>query len=167
VLCTHTLTHAAVATHTVNLFDVTDDRFQIENMHSTVFYYTIIITQLYQKLHRESSLYLPCRFSQLSIDIPGDVLFRKMDHPKLLNLARKSKNFTDLRRRIPSQSTSKLSSIACGSTVSGGYLQAGASETCGKRVQGHFSKDRPRSGPCPAAVLAPVVAPWPSVPHHK
>jgi hypothetical protein len=119
------------------------------------------------KFHRESSLYLPCRFSQLSTEIPGDVLFRRMDPPKLLNLVRKSKKFTDLRRRIPAQSTSKLSSMACGSTVSRGYSQAGASETCGKRVQGHFSKDRPRSGPCPAALLAPVVAPWPSVPRHK
>ena len=45
--------------------------------------------------HRESSLYLPCRFSQLSTEIPGDVLFRRMDPPKLLNLVRKSKKFTD------------------------------------------------------------------------
>jgi len=113
------------------------------------------------KLHRGSSLYLPCRFSQLSIEIAGDVLFRRMDPPKLLNLVRKSKKFTDLRRRIPGQSMSKLSSMACVSTVSGGYSQAGGSETNGKRVQGNFSKDRPRFGPCPAAMLAPVVAPWP------
>jgi len=38
---------------------------------------------------------------------------------------------------------------------------AGASETCSKRVQDHFFKDRPRSGPCPAALLASVVAPGP------
>ena len=34
-------------------------------------------------------------------------------------------------------------------------------ETNGKRVKDNFSKDRPRFGPCPAALLAPVVAPWP------
>ena len=114
------------------------------------------------EFHRESSLYLPCRFSQLSTEIPGDVLFRRMDPPKLLNLIRKSKKFTDLRRRIPVQSTSKLSSMACVSTVSGGYSQAAALSQWEKRAQGHFSRDRLRCGPCPAALRAPVVARRPS-----
>ena len=90
------------------------------------------------EFHRESSLYLPCRFSQLSTEIPGDVLFRRMDPPKLLNLIRKSKKFTDLRRRIPVQSTSKLSSMACVSTVSGGVSRAAALSQWEKRAQGHF-----------------------------
>jgi len=63
------------------------------------------------QFHRESSLYLPSRFNQLSIEIPGDVLFRIMVNPKLLNLVLKSKKFTDLlqdlRSRIPIQSTLK------------------------------------------------------------
>ena len=110
---------------------------------------------------------MPGRFSQLSIEIPGDVLFRRMDPPILLNLVRKSNNFTDLQRRIPAQPTSKLSSMACVSTVSGGVSRAAALSQWEKRAQGHFSRDRLRSGPCPAALRAPVVAPrpWGPVPN--
>jgi len=73
----------------------------------------------------------------------------------------------DLRRRIPAQSTkkkkstSKLSNMACVSTVSGGYSQAAALSQWEKRAQGNFSRDRLRCGPCPAALRAPVVAPRP------
>jgi len=107
--------------------------------------------------------HLPCRFRQLSIEIPGDVLFPQDGPPNItLNLVRKSKKFTDLRRRIPARSTSKLSGMACVSTVSGGYSLAAALSQWEKRAQGHFSRDRLRCGPCPAALRAPVVARRPS-----
>ena len=47
------------------------------------------------------------------------------------------------------------------STVSRGHSPANAQARWEKRAQGHFAQNRPRSVPCPTALLALVVAPGP------
>jgi len=54
-----------------------------------------------EDIHRKSSLYLPCRFSQLSIEIPGDVPFPQDGPHKITQLSTKIEIFRDMRRRIP------------------------------------------------------------------
>ena len=44
-------------------------------------------------IHRESCLYLPCRFSQLSTEIPGDVLFPQDGPPKITQLSKQIEKF--------------------------------------------------------------------------
>jgi len=45
------------------------------------------------EFHRESCLYLPCRFSQLSTEIPGDVLFPQDGPPKITQLSKQIEKF--------------------------------------------------------------------------
>ena len=106
------------------------------------------------------TLLLPLRRRAVETDMPALSEMANL----VRNLVRKSKIFTDLRRRIPAQSTSKLSNMACLSTVSGCYSQAAALSQWEKMAQGHFPdrlRCRLRCGPCPAALRAPVVAPRP------
>ena len=51
------------------------------------------VSTRFRQIHRESSLYLPCRFSQLITEIPGDVLFPQDGPPKTTQLSTQIKKF--------------------------------------------------------------------------
>jgi len=103
--------------------------------------------------------FLPYRSSQLSTQITGDVPFPQDGPPKFTQLSTQIEKIHKFVEEDSCSTNVKLSSMACVSTVSGGFWPAAALSQGEKRVQYHFSRDRPRFGSSPAALRAPVVAP--------
>ena len=96
-------------------------------------------------------------FSQLGIEITGEVLFPQDGPPKFSTQIEKFHRFAE-----EDSCSINVKVIKNGLRFDGfGYSQAAAHSQWEKRAQGHFARDRLRCGPCPAALRAPVVAPRP------
>jgi len=106
--------------------------------------------------HRESSLYLPCRFSQPSDNFLGDVPFPQDGPPKFTQLSTQIEKNSQI-----CDSCSTNVEVMKNGLRFDGFRRVAAFSQWAKRAQGHFSRYRQRSGPCPAALRAPVVAPRP------